>query len=93
MKIEKARYDMQQQAKGAGADFPDINIADIKLPTAYEIRRSLGLSREGYNQGPVNTNYVTVNVTDLNAVGAVTQIMERTTGTSLKAQQRAAGLR
>lgn len=69
----------------------DLAVGNIRLPTIYEIRRSVAAGRQGSSVTVQNRNNVNVTITDPNAVPAFAAKMEQITGTAQAAFARAGG--
>lgn len=97
--IETQIYDLTTQlAQGTGkGNQLDLNVGNIKLPTAYQIRAAIARGQRGEIPGSQNTTInhtstVTVIVNDKNAVSKVGAEIDAHLGTSVKSAMRAAGV-
>lgn len=79
-------FNIQNQSSNAG----DLSLTNIRLPTAYEIRRAVTQAQQGVNI--TNHNSVTVQVLDHRTVNAVGVVLDRYIKGTGKAIRRAGGV-
>jgi hypothetical protein len=85
------------QAKNSMSQDMDLNVGNIKLPSVYQIRRAIGLGKQGELPGAQNTTVnhtasVTVNVYGAKGAQAVGKVLDDHLNTSVRASMRAAGV-
>jgi hypothetical protein len=89
-KIGRAKHDLE----GADANFPQLDVGNIRLPTAYDIRRMIRQGTQTRSTTNVNQNntynFAVRSEADVHAIGGQ---LEQINGTTVRAGMRASGMR